>query len=62
MSGNTKITRRRFLALAGGTAGLAALACCGLTGLAGRQPAVEFIESSCGEGDDVENRVLKGCA
>jgi menaquinone-dependent protoporphyrinogen oxidase len=58
MSGSTKITRRRFLALAGGTAGAAALACCGLTGLAARQPAVAFIEPSCGEGNDMGNRVL----
>ncbi|MFN2272148.1 MAG: flavodoxin domain-containing protein [Anaerolineae bacterium] len=58
MSEKTKMTRRRFLMLAGGAAGAAALACCGLTGLAARQPAVEFIESSCGEENDVENKVL----
>jgi menaquinone-dependent protoporphyrinogen oxidase len=49
MGTKTKITRRRFLALAGGTAGAAALACCGLTA---HKPAVEMVESSCeGEGD-----------
>jgi hypothetical protein len=58
MNGNAKITRRRFLALTGGTAGVAALACCGLTGLAARQPTVAFIESSCGEENGVENKVL----
>ena len=62
MSEKAKITRRRFLALAGGTVGAATLACCGLTGLAARQPAVEFIESSCGEENDVENKVLIGYA
>jgi menaquinone-dependent protoporphyrinogen oxidase len=58
MSAKTKITRRRFLALAGETAGAAALACCGLTGLAVRQPAVELIESSCGEENGMGNKVL----
>jgi menaquinone-dependent protoporphyrinogen oxidase len=58
MTGDTKITRRRFLTLAGGTVGAAALAGCGLTGLAARQPDVEFVESSCVEGDDVGNKVL----
>jgi menaquinone-dependent protoporphyrinogen oxidase len=58
MSAKTKITRRRFLALAGGTAGAAALACCGLTGLAVQQPAVEMVKSSCGEEDDVGNKIL----
>ena len=58
MTGDTKITRRRFLTLAGGTVGAAALACCGLTGLATRQPDVEFVESSCVEGNDVENKIL----
>jgi menaquinone-dependent protoporphyrinogen oxidase len=58
MSEKTKITRRRFLALAGGTVGMAALTCCGLTELAARQPAVELIESSCGEENGVENKVL----
>ena len=58
MNGNARITRRRFLTLAGGTVGVAALACCGLTGLAARQPAVELVESGCGEQSDVENRVL----
>lgn len=58
MTGHAKITRRRFLTLAGGAVGAAALACCGLTGLATWQPAAEFIESSCAEGDDVRNKVL----
>jgi menaquinone-dependent protoporphyrinogen oxidase len=58
MDGEIKITRRRFLALAGGTVGVAALACCGLTGLAVRQPAVELTESSCGEENSVGNKVL----
>lgn len=43
MKEKSKITRRRFLALAGGTIGVTALACCGLTVLGTRQPAVKFI-------------------
>jgi menaquinone-dependent protoporphyrinogen oxidase len=58
MKGNTKITRRRFLTLAGGTVGATALACCGLMGLATRQPDVELVESSCVEGNDVGNKIL----
>jgi menaquinone-dependent protoporphyrinogen oxidase len=58
MNEKAKITRRRFLVSAGGAAGAAALACCGLTGLAARQPAAEMTESSCGEEGGMENRVL----
>jgi menaquinone-dependent protoporphyrinogen oxidase len=59
MDTKTRITRRRFLALAGGAAGAAALACCGLTGLAAQKPATaEMIESSCGKEDGMENKVL----
>jgi menaquinone-dependent protoporphyrinogen oxidase len=53
-----KITRRRFLALAGGATGAAALACCGLTKLAVQKPAPEMIETSCGERSDVGNKIL----
>jgi menaquinone-dependent protoporphyrinogen oxidase len=49
MTEQTKISRRRFLALAGGAVMTSALCCGGLT-IAGLQPpAVEFKESSCGE-------------
>ena len=58
MSEETRITRRRFLALAGGTAGATALACCGLTLLGTRQPAVEFIESDCGKEENVKDKIL----
>ena len=58
MSEQKRITRRRFLALAGGAAGVTALACCGLTALGTRQPAVEFAETSCGRDDDVSGRIL----
>jgi menaquinone-dependent protoporphyrinogen oxidase len=58
MSEKTKITRRRFLVLAGGAAGAAALACCGLGGLAAQKPAAEMIESSCGKESDMGNKVL----
>jgi menaquinone-dependent protoporphyrinogen oxidase len=58
MSEKTKITRRRFLALAGGAAGAATLVCCGLTGLASQKPAAEMIELSCGKESDMGNKVL----
>jgi hypothetical protein len=41
--GEIGITRRRFPALTGGTVGVATLACCGLTVLGTRQPAVKFV-------------------
>jgi len=47
MNEPNRINRRRFLALTGGAVGATALACCGLTVLGTRQPAVEFNESSC---------------
>jgi menaquinone-dependent protoporphyrinogen oxidase len=58
MSEKTKITRRRFLMLAGGAVGAAALACCGLAGLATQKPAAEMIEVSCGKESDMGNKVL----
>jgi len=58
MSEQSKITRRRFLILAGGTVGATALACCGLTVLGTRPPAVEFVESSCGKEKSVKDKIL----
>jgi len=58
MSEKTKIPRRRFLVLTGGAIGATALACCGLTGLGMQQPTVEFIESSCGDEENAEGKVL----
>ena len=48
MSGQNKITRRRFLGLLGGAVGAAALGCCGATVLGTRQPGIELQRSSCG--------------
>jgi len=56
MSERNKINRRRFLALTGGAVGATALACCGLTVLGTRQPAVEFNESSCGGGNEMSDQ------
>lgn len=53
----TKITRRRFLKVAGGTVGAGALACVGLGILATRSPEVEFAESSCGE-ENMGDKIL----
>jgi menaquinone-dependent protoporphyrinogen oxidase len=53
MTQQTRISRRRFLALAGGAVMTSALCCGGLT-IAGLEPsAVEFKESSCGGGKDM---------
>jgi menaquinone-dependent protoporphyrinogen oxidase len=58
MSEDSKMTRRRFLALAGGAIGATAVACCGLTVAGTRQPEVDLVESSCGEESGMENGVL----
>lgn len=58
MGENSKMTRRRFLTLAGGAIGAATMACCGLTIVGTRQPEVELAESSCGEESGMENKVL----
>lgn len=60
MSMKTKISRRRFLVLAGtaAAAGTAALACGGLTALGKQQPEIEFVETSCGTESGVRGKVL----
>jgi menaquinone-dependent protoporphyrinogen oxidase len=60
MSTGTKISRRRFMALAGAAAvaGTAALACGGLAVLGGDQPEIEFVEPSCGSNDDTQGKAL----
>ena len=58
MKTSGKITRRRFLTLAGGTVGVTTLACCGLTALSAQQPAVEFIESNCGGENEMSEKIL----
>jgi menaquinone-dependent protoporphyrinogen oxidase len=52
------ITRRRFLAVAGGTLGATALACCGLTVLGTRGPEIEFIQSNCGGENEMSKNIL----
>lgn len=56
MTGQSKITRRRFLGLLGGAVGAAALSCCGLTVLGTRQPGIELQKSNCG--GEAMNKVL----
>jgi len=58
MNEQTKISRRRFLIWAGGAVGASVLCCGGLTTLGLRQPAIEYIESSCGKEEDVGNKIL----
>jgi menaquinone-dependent protoporphyrinogen oxidase len=56
--GKAKLTRRRFLAVAGGTVGVATLACGGLMALNSQQPPVEFTQSSCGGENEMSDRML----
>ncbi|HUX75522.1 MAG TPA: flavodoxin domain-containing protein [Anaerolineae bacterium] len=58
MNKQPRINRRRFLKLAGGAVGAGALACGGLATLGLRQPAIEFAEPSCGEEENIGDRIL----
>ena len=46
------------MALTGGIIGATAPVCWGLTTSGMRQPAVEFIESSCGQERNMKDRIL----
>jgi menaquinone-dependent protoporphyrinogen oxidase len=52
-----KISRRRFLTLAGGAAGIAVLSCGGVTALGTRQLPVDLVQSSC-EGEQMEKMLV----
>ena len=60
MSEGTRISRRRFLVLAGtaAAAGTAAVACGGLAALGRQQPGVEFVELNCGTERDAQGKTL----
>ena len=58
MTNTTRLTRRRFMALAGGMTGAAALACCGLATLDAPQLVGEFIETNCGKEHSMGNKIL----
>ncbi|MBN1993573.1 MAG: flavodoxin domain-containing protein [Anaerolineae bacterium] len=53
-----KITRRQFLIRGAGVVGATALACAGAGFFAARQPAVEFIESNCGQAENGGDGIL----
>jgi len=57
MNEKTQMTRRRFLLLAGGTVGAAALACGGLA-MSARPPEIKFIEESFGDGTNMKDKIL----
>ena len=57
MSEKTKMTRRRFLLLAGGTIGATALACGGLA-ISARPPEVKLIEASFGDKTNMKDKIL----
>jgi menaquinone-dependent protoporphyrinogen oxidase len=54
----TKITRRRFIRLAGGTIAAAALSCSGLALVGTQRPEVDLITSACGGTETMNKRVL----
>jgi hypothetical protein len=58
MNEQTKISRRRFLMLTGGAVGASVLCCGGLATLGLRQPAIEYIESSCGKEENMKDKIL----
>jgi len=57
MSEKTKLTRRHFLLLAGGTVGAAALTCGGLA-ISTHPPEVKFIEENFGDGTNMKDKIL----
>ena len=58
MDETPKMSRRRFLALAGGTVGVTTLACCGLTTFSPQQSEIDFIESNCGGENEMSEKIL----
>jgi len=58
MSKRNKISRRKFLIGGASLMGVSALTCVGGTGLAMRQPGVSFHNSSCGQADNTDGKVL----
>jgi menaquinone-dependent protoporphyrinogen oxidase len=58
MNDKTKMTRRRFLLLTGGTVGATALACGGLATLGTRQPEIKLIEASFGDKTNMKGKLL----
>ena len=58
MSKKNKISRRKFLIGGASLIGVSALTCVGGTGLAMQQPELSFHNSSCGQADNTEAKVL----
>jgi menaquinone-dependent protoporphyrinogen oxidase len=58
MSNKTKITRRQFLLLTGGTVGATVLACGGLAVLGTREPEIKFIRESYESDPKMKNKIL----
>jgi menaquinone-dependent protoporphyrinogen oxidase len=53
-----RMTRRRFLQIAGVGLGAGALGCGGLAFYAAQGPEIDFTESECGKEETMENRIL----
>ncbi len=53
-----RIKRRKFLLIAGGVIGTSALACAGLTLMGGKKTEIEFINTTYGEENDMQKKIL----
>jgi menaquinone-dependent protoporphyrinogen oxidase len=58
MKSSTRMNRRHFLILAGGTLGASTLMCSGVTLMANQIPTVDFVYSSCGKEDTMEKVLI----
>ena len=54
----TRIKRRKFLLIAGGVVGVSALACAGLALAGGKKPEINFINTSYGEENEMQKKIL----
>jgi hypothetical protein len=54
----SRMSRRRFLALAGGTIAVTTLACCGLTTFNPQQSEIDFAELNCGDENEMSEKIL----
>jgi menaquinone-dependent protoporphyrinogen oxidase len=55
---NTQISRRRFLLIAGGAVGAAALTCTGLAGAGMDQAEIQFVETTFGKENPMNDKIL----
>jgi menaquinone-dependent protoporphyrinogen oxidase len=54
----SRIKRRKFLLIAGGVVGVSALTCAGLALAGGKKPEINFINTSYGEENEMQKKIL----